>query len=588
MHTFTHTCTHAHSLSLVPLIHAQQHTYVCVHARTHPHGTHCTFCPSVYQSNCPDLIQQLDSFFTALKLTPHTFAFVTELDGSLVASSPEGLSTALPALPTESGALKVRVAAQSAGDGRIAEAATWLVQHFGSFYAVPANDSDFVVSLEGQSHYLFTGHVQDRYGLHWVIVIGLPRSDVLHNLDAATVGAILSISATLLMSMACLGAVAGVVRQHLRRCARRIALMGTMDLERANQLEGALILEEVQLVLLSLRDTICNLQQFRAFLPPTVLDKVRQAEPVRGEAHGGPAGPPPPRWRSHESHASITEPPGPPPHDTGGVLPDDVLPATPVLRDGAVASSSGSYSRSLVHAALERRMGRVAVTLVALQLPGLHGTHPAACTPVDFMLWYEACLSTALAIVQTCHGDFYRLSGDQLLFSWGAVRQVATRCGNACQAALHLSQQLQMLDAQAAHGVQYAPRLSVVAGSVLCGVMGTTTARDLYLIGPLVRQARSVAWSLATKEKSSPCMRCWARTQTQSSGCTGRRPPRAGQSSPWPWTPWGAAQWRRPTPQVVSVCWVRNLILFYIIISNFLWQFFFQVFGARFKAQGIK
>eukprot|EP00668_Euglena_longa_P007773 GGOE01009310.1.p1 GENE.GGOE01009310.1~~GGOE01009310.1.p1 ORF type:complete len:869 (-),score=242.32 GGOE01009310.1:429-2990(-) len=440
-------------------------------------------------------LKELDSFFTGLLLTPNTFAFIAELDGSLVASVPAGLSTALPSQQSATGAIMTRVISQEAGDARIAGAAAWLVAQYGSLAAVPVNDSGFVVPLVGRSHYLFSGHIQDEYGLHWVIVIGLPRSDLLQGLDDTTLQAILIITGVLLASMLLIGAVTVTVRRNLQLFAKRIKLMGTMDLDGAEQLEKAIFLSEPRLILLNLRESIANLQQFRTFLPLTMLDKMRQAERPEGEDPDGP----PPRLGQPQSPTVLQAARSPlqselthsthPLLTVGSTSLENSQPSFP-LRDSSSSYSARyqhSQPASLVHTMLERRMEFLSITLMCLELAHLHGVLPTSCCPSDFLLWYEACLSTALNLLQKWHGDFYRLVGDQLLFSWGAVRQSAGQCNKACHAAWHLSQALREIDAQATHQVQYVPRVSVVTGTALCGVMGTDTTRDTYLIGPLVK-----------------------------------------------------------------------------------------------------
>eukprot|EP00668_Euglena_longa_P041774 GGOE01055032.1.p1 GENE.GGOE01055032.1~~GGOE01055032.1.p1 ORF type:complete len:862 (+),score=221.02 GGOE01055032.1:26-2587(+) len=446
-------------------------------------------------------LQQLDSFFALLKTTANTFAFVAEMDGNLVASVPVGLSTALHSQQSATGIVETRVVAQHASDARVAGAAAWLVARYGSLAAIPVNDSSFSIRLVGEDHFLFTGHVTDSYGLHWLIVIGLPRSDLLQGLDDTTLQAILIITGVLLASMLLIGAVTVTVRRNLQLFAKRIKLMGTMDLDGAEQLEKAIFLSEPRLILLNLRESIANLQQFRTFLPLTMLDKMRQAERPEGEDPDGP----PPRLGQPQSPTVLQAARSPlqselthsthPLLTVGSTSLENSQPSFP-LRDSSSSYSARyqhSQPASLVHTMLERRMEFLSITLMCLELAHLHGVLPTSCCPSDFLLWYEACLSTALNLLQKWHGDFYRLVGDQLLFSWGAVRQSAGQCNKACHAAWHLSQALREIDAQATHQVQYVPRVSVVTGTALCGVMGTITSRDTYLIGPLVKHGARLA-----------------------------------------------------------------------------------------------
>eukprot|EP00668_Euglena_longa_P007772 GGOE01009309.1.p1 GENE.GGOE01009309.1~~GGOE01009309.1.p1 ORF type:complete len:860 (+),score=213.24 GGOE01009309.1:48-2582(+) len=430
-------------------------------------------------------LKELDSFFTGLLLTPNTFAFIAELDGSLVASVPAGLSTALPSQQSATGAIMTRVISQEAGDARIAGAAAWLVAQYGSLAAVPVNDSGFVVPLVGRSHYLFSGHIQDEYGLHWVIVIGLPRSDLLGDLDETSLEAILIIVGVLLVCIAIIGAVTLTIRRNLQLFSKRIKLMGTMDLEGAKQPEGVIFLSEARLILLNLRNTINNLLQFRTFLPQTMLEKVRQMEDGEEET-------PAPHQNCLHPQQSLLPPQALPAEMARSMLPlhgdaADSSRQSGLQQKGNFHRPSPCKSPSLVHAMLDRRMEYLPVTLVCLELPNLNSVQLQPWVPSDFMLWYETCLGTALGVLQQCNGDFYRLMGDQLLFSWGAMRRVAGQCSKACHAAWHLSQALRALDAQATMSVPYAPQISVVTGTALCGVMGTNTTRDTYLIGPLVK-----------------------------------------------------------------------------------------------------
>eukprot|EP00667_Euglena_gracilis_P001471 EG_transcript_1471 len=434
-------------------------------------------------------LQHLDTVFTASKLTPNTFAFAAELDGNLVASTPEGLSTAVPTTATATGAVGVRVAAQHAGDARISSAAQWLIAQFGSLSAVPTDDTDYAVQLAGKGYYLFTGHVQDGFGLHWVIVIGVPRSDLLQGLDDTSVSAMWILGANLLATLGVLGLVTFAMRRNLQRFAERIQRMGTMDLEGAMQVRGFVFLSEARLILRSLQQTIDNLQQFRTFLPPTMLDKVRQAE--QGDQERPPEGPRLARsflGMRMLAHASQDDPSRSmyTSHLNAVNAANTAIPAVTVAQ---VASPPPAHPHSVVRCTLDRRMESLWVTLVSLELPLLHSAVREFLAASDFMLWYETCLSTALNIAQREHGEFHRLTGDQLLFSWGAVRRVAAQGSKACRAAWELRAALRALDAGDAPPVKYGARLSVVTGAALCGVMGTATTRDLYLVGPLIKQA---------------------------------------------------------------------------------------------------
>eukprot|EP00669_Euglena_mutabilis_P009714 TRINITY_DN4559_c0_g1_i1.p1 TRINITY_DN4559_c0_g1~~TRINITY_DN4559_c0_g1_i1.p1 ORF type:complete len:374 (-),score=129.81 TRINITY_DN4559_c0_g1_i1:1237-2358(-) len=231
-------------------------------------------------------------------------------------------------------------------------------------------------------------------------------------------------------------------------------------------------LSETTIILKSIKTTIDNLLQMRTFLPQPMLEKVQQDE----------SGARPPLRRSR----SRSE--GPPVSELGkpeGTSPRHFDPENPT---DAVLTM-----QRVVAATFDRHLANKPVTVLFVrftELQSLQGVEGDGLPPADFLQWYEAGVGAATTVCQQLGGDFLRLLGDTLLFTWGAVRPTGAPCVKACHAALGVHTALRALDQGPGNLPKYDALFAIVTGTALCGVMGTVHRRDFYVIGSLIHRGQ--------------------------------------------------------------------------------------------------
>eukprot|EP00668_Euglena_longa_P019768 GGOE01024565.1.p1 GENE.GGOE01024565.1~~GGOE01024565.1.p1 ORF type:complete len:825 (+),score=202.77 GGOE01024565.1:93-2477(+) len=416
-------------------------------------------------------LHNLDTQINGVRITPNIFAFVAQMDGTLLATVPEGLSLK----SMQHGSMNESMLASVFTTKKpLSTTATWLQGRFGSFVRIPQEDSWYKATIDGEVHYIFTGHVADEFGLHWIVVIGIPARDLMGGIDNSTTNAIVTLVVMVGVTVAIIATATLAVRRSLQSFAKRISKLGSMNLEAAQVVHMRVYLSELTPIMESIQRTAESLLQFRTFLPQPMLDQINAGAKSAEDSKGELTTPVPP---------SCME-------DSRLDVPTDSAPSSMAV---TIPTPTRTRNRQTVAQTLERRMEYTMVTMLFLQLPNLHRLSDEGIAPTELMQWYDRCLSSALTIVQRCKGEFHKLLGDLLVFTWGAVRQVAGQEPRCCHAAVQLSSALRELDGQPTSRVKCNSHISIVSGMALCGVMGTATTRDLYIIGGLVGRGCKLA-----------------------------------------------------------------------------------------------
>jgi signal transduction histidine kinase/DNA-binding response OmpR family regulator len=125
------------------------------------------------------LLSGISDFLRQLKISPHAKTFIIERDGLLIGSS----SVEKPFILVD-GVAK-RLSALKSSDPQIQAAARYLQKKFGSFQEIKAEQKlDF--QLQDKPQFIQVTPWQDQYGLDWLVVTTIPKSDFMAQIVANT------------------------------------------------------------------------------------------------------------------------------------------------------------------------------------------------------------------------------------------------------------------------------------------------------------------------------------------------------------------------------------------------------------------
>ncbi len=125
------------------------------------------------------ILTQLSTFLKNLKVSPSARTFLIERDGLLIASSANEQPYRLVNAKAE------RLKAVDSKDAVIRGATQKIAEKFRQFGAIRAEHS-LEATIDGQRHFLHVQPWQDNLGLDWLIVVAVPESDFLGQVQANT------------------------------------------------------------------------------------------------------------------------------------------------------------------------------------------------------------------------------------------------------------------------------------------------------------------------------------------------------------------------------------------------------------------
>jgi signal transduction histidine kinase len=125
------------------------------------------------------LLSDISDFLHTLEVSPNGKVFVIERDGLLIGNS------SLEATYTIVGDETQRLSALDSPDLYIRATSTYLKQRFGSFEAIQTPQL-LDVYLDNERQFIQISPWQDEYGLDWLVVVAMPESDFMAQINANT------------------------------------------------------------------------------------------------------------------------------------------------------------------------------------------------------------------------------------------------------------------------------------------------------------------------------------------------------------------------------------------------------------------
>ncbi|MBF2019472.1 MAG: response regulator [Hydrococcus sp. C42_A2020_068] len=125
------------------------------------------------------ILSQISDFLSDIKISPSGKIFIVERDGLLIASS----SLDRPFTLIEDKAERLNVL--NSNDSQIQSTAKYLQQKYGNFRRIGENQ-ELNFQLNGDRQFVRVTPWQDKYGLDWLVVVVVPESDFMAQIDANT------------------------------------------------------------------------------------------------------------------------------------------------------------------------------------------------------------------------------------------------------------------------------------------------------------------------------------------------------------------------------------------------------------------
>ncbi|MDV2991792.1 MAG: Sensor histidine kinase RcsC [Chroococcidiopsis sp. SAG 2025] len=125
------------------------------------------------------LLSDISDFLRKIHISPSGQVFIIERDGLLIANS----GTEKPYKIANKNTY--RISAADSQNPKIRATAKYLQQKFGSFKAIQ-NSQTLNFQLEGDRQFLHVQPWRDRYGLDWLVVVVVPESDFMAQINANT------------------------------------------------------------------------------------------------------------------------------------------------------------------------------------------------------------------------------------------------------------------------------------------------------------------------------------------------------------------------------------------------------------------
>ncbi|HLO47028.1 MAG TPA: ATP-binding protein [Kamptonema sp.] len=140
------------------------------------------------------ILAGISTFLNKLNFSPSGKTFIIEHSGDLIATS----TLETPYLKNDEGGL-IRLPATKSHDPQTRAIANYLRQQYGDFRHIP-NDLHFRIPFEGKTLFAHIEPYQDEYGLNWLLVVVIPDSDFMAEIQATARLTVLFSAITLLVA----------------------------------------------------------------------------------------------------------------------------------------------------------------------------------------------------------------------------------------------------------------------------------------------------------------------------------------------------------------------------------------------------
>lgn len=204
-------------------------------------------------------LTRISNFLHQLEISPSAEVFIFEPDGSLIASS----DSELPYKMIDGEAKRIKVIDSS--NKIIQESAREIQQRFGSFKKI-GRQQQFDFEFEGKRHFARVTPWKDPLGLDWLVVVAMPESDFMAEINANTRTTILLCIASLLTATLLGTITSRWIAKPIRHLSNASSAIARGDLERTVRVAG---IEELGVLSDSFNQMVSQLKSSFAQLDAT-------------------------------------------------------------------------------------------------------------------------------------------------------------------------------------------------------------------------------------------------------------------------------------------------------------------------------
>jgi hypothetical protein len=117
-------------------------------------------------------LEQLSEFLRGLEISENGEAFIVDQDGDIVAGSSVDVPYTIVNDEYH------RLSANDVSDPLISETAIYLIERFGAISKIRTSDQ-LNYKLDGELQFVHVANLEDGHGLHWLIVVVIPETDIM-------------------------------------------------------------------------------------------------------------------------------------------------------------------------------------------------------------------------------------------------------------------------------------------------------------------------------------------------------------------------------------------------------------------------
>ncbi len=221
------------------------------------------------------LLSGISDFLSQIQLSPSAKIFVMERDGLLIASSTKQDVTMVV------GGKNERLNILQSQDSLLRETGNHLQNKFGSLSAIQAGfqSTDFI--YQGDRQFLQVMPWRDRYGLDWLVVVVVPESDFMAQINANTRTTVLLCLVALAIAILVGLVTSRWLTKPIQRLSQAAAAIANRELETRVNIQG---INELEVLSLSFNQMASELQASFENLETKVADRTKELKKAKEKA----------------------------------------------------------------------------------------------------------------------------------------------------------------------------------------------------------------------------------------------------------------------------------------------------------------
>ena len=214
----------------------------------------------------------ISKFLSQIELSPSAKIFVIERDGLLIAnSSKQKVITAI-------NGKNERVNISQSQDPLVRETAKHLRNKFGDFQSIQTEFQSSDFTYQGDRHFLQVTPWRDRYGLDWLVVVVVPESDFMAQINANTRTTILLCLVALAIAILVGLVTSRWIAKPIQRLNKAAAAIADGELETRVNIQG---INELEVLSISFNKMASELQESFENLETKVADRTVELQKAK-------------------------------------------------------------------------------------------------------------------------------------------------------------------------------------------------------------------------------------------------------------------------------------------------------------------